>query len=86
MLEVNIITNAKVLKIGEGSVQYERNAELKTIEDLDLIVLALGSRSKNDLVEEMKDKAPKIITIGDALKVQKGIEATAAGYEAAMQL
>lgn len=84
--KVNIITNAKVLEIGENSVQYEQNAEVKTIEELDLIVLALGARSKNDLVEELKGKAPQIITIGDAFKVQKAIEATAAGYEAAMQL
>ena len=49
-------------------------------------MLALGARSKNDLVEELKGKAPQIITIGDAFKVQKAIEATAAGYEAAMQL
>jgi len=48
---VDIMTNTMVKEILEDSVLVERNNEVMTLENIDTVVLAIGSKSENKLAE-----------------------------------
>jgi 2,4-dienoyl-CoA reductase-like NADH-dependent reductase (Old Yellow Enzyme family)/NADPH-dependent 2,4-dienoyl-CoA reductase/sulfur reductase-like enzyme len=83
---VNVQTGAKVTKIGDGKITYIQNGEELQINNVDIVVLAIGAKAYNPLAEQLVGMVPQIIVAGDANKVRKAIDATRDGYEAAMQV
>lgn len=77
---VDIFTSATVKEIKKDSIIFEKDGREQEYTDVDTVVLALGSRSYNPLEEKLKGKVKKIEVIGDALKVNQGIEAIEKGY------
>lgn len=77
---VDIYTGATVKEIKETSVVYECNGKLEEYTDVDTVVLALGSVSYNPLEAQLAGKVKKLAVIGDAAKVNQGIEAIDKGY------
>lgn len=75
-------TNATVKEIKKDAVIFEQYGEIKNYGNVDTVVLALGSKSYNPLEEKLKDKVKKLVVVGDALKVDQGIEAIEKGYMA----
>jgi len=62
------------------------NGKDEKVGPADTIVMALGSRSVNTLAPKLEGKVEKLITIGDAVKVRKALEAIEEGYRAGLEI
>ena len=54
--------------------------------DCNAVVLALGSRPVNNLAKELEGKVERLFVVGDASKVGRIANATAAAYNVAVNL
>ncbi|UQD51849.1 NADH:flavin oxidoreductase [Bacillus methanolicus] len=81
---VEIITSATVKEIKQGSIIIEKDHVMKEIGDVDNVVIAVGSKPENALNDKLQGKVEKIITVGDAIKVRKALEAVEEGYKAGL--
>ncbi|MBT4365753.1 MAG: NADH:flavin oxidoreductase, partial [Desulfobacteraceae bacterium] len=70
-----------VKEIHKDGVTIEKKGRLEKIEDIDLVVLALGAEPVNQIVETVKDKVAEVHVIGDALKPRMALEAIDEGRE-----
>lgn len=72
--------NSKIVEINLENLIYDVTLEDGSIERKDIaydnIVLAIGSESRNDLYEDLKDKRVNVEIIGDAKNVGKILDAT----------
>lgn len=77
---VEILTAARVKEIlKHGMVEIEHCGKKMTAGPYDTIVLALGAKPNNDIVNKIIGKCSKVYVIGDVLKVRKAIDAIADG-------
>ena len=81
---VKIYVNAPVKKILDDGVISEIDGTEIKIGPADTIVMAIGAKSVNSLTKELEGKVPQVLTIGDALKVRKALEAVEEGYRAGL--
>lgn len=83
---VEILTSTKLVKINDDSVELEgaKNG-MKSEKKADAVVLAVGVRSVNDLVEETR-KNFNTVVVGDADKVGRIANATRSAFDAALSL
>ncbi len=81
--KVEIKTSAKVTEILPDGVRIQTGDRIEELRGYDTIVLALGTTPVNQLSEELTGKLPgiNIITIGDAKKPRKALDAVAEGWE-----
>ncbi len=70
---VQVIARDEIIVLREGSEQR--------LNGFDSIVIALGARSNDTLVDKMKCIMPELHVIGDARKPRKALEAIAEGFE-----
>ncbi|MFB3925695.1 MAG: FAD-dependent oxidoreductase [Syntrophales bacterium] len=83
--KVRILVNTTVKEVlADGAVIIKDNVA-ETI-NADTVIVAAGSKPNNDLAAELADKSYKVVTIGDASKVGKVMEALEAGYLAGLQM
>lgn len=75
--EVKDIRDGKVLVSHDGN---ERWLEAGTI------ILALGSRANNEILQALEGKVPQILPIGDCVEPRKAKEAIHEGFAAALQV
>ena len=83
---VTMITSAKVIEILADGVRYLKNDREETIQGMDTIVLATGTRSCNALSEEMKGGPITTFVLGDAKEPRRAVEAIAEGSEIARSI
>ncbi|HIX82216.1 MAG TPA: FAD-dependent oxidoreductase [Candidatus Erysipelatoclostridium merdavium] len=79
---VNVVTGAKVTKITDDSITYEKDGEVHTV-SCDTVLNAAGFKPNNqleDLLEEKYDD--KVVVIGDAVAPRKILTAIHEGYHA----
>ena len=50
------------------------------------VICALGQRARRDVVEELQDSAPYVVSIGDCAKVATITQAVYQGYHAALDI
>jgi len=81
---IDVRVNTKLLSIGDGYVEVERDGKKEKIE-CDEVMLALGFRPNFDLEEGLRGKV-EAITVGDANKVGKVIDAVWSGFAATSNL
>lgn len=79
--QVKIITSAKVKEILDDGVVVARNGQEEAIHGMDNMILAMGTRSVDELSEKIKDKVAEVYLVGDAKKPRKALEAIAEGAE-----
>ncbi len=79
------ISSAKLLEVTDNGVklEYIKTGEIKDI-DCDSVVLSLGSKSVNDLLEGLKENCNNVFTIGDAERVSNIARATSSAYDVAL--
>jgi len=82
---VTIYTNTLVKEIVDDGVIVDRDGKEKKIEPVDTIVIAVGVKPVNELVNRLEGKVNKLITVGDALEVRKALEAIEEGYKAGLE-
>jgi NADH dehydrogenase FAD-containing subunit len=83
---VKIITGAKAEAITNLGVLINVGGQRQLLEGFSTIVLATGSKSIDDLAQELKGVVEELYVVGDARKVARIADATAQAAEAAMQL
>ncbi|MGE5415842.1 MAG: FAD-dependent oxidoreductase [Acidobacteriota bacterium] len=76
---INVMTSTKVVAIEDDRVVVEKDGQQSKIA-AHMVVMAVGSRSVNDLYEKLKDASPEVHLIGDAQKPRKIMDAVHDGY------
>ena len=84
--DVKIYVNAKVKNIFKDGVMVERNGGEETLGPFDTIVLAVGLEPCNELSAALVGKVDRVMTIGDAGKIAKALEAIEQGYMAGLEI
>jgi len=84
-LGVQVQTETKIMRIGEGQVYVERPGGEDTI-PADTVVVCLGSVVNDDLPEKLKGAVAQVIVIGDARKPRKVTDAVLEGALAVLNL
>lgn len=82
---VNILNLVKVVAINKNGVLVEK-AEGQELISADTVVLAIGSRSNNNLYEELHGDVSKLCLIGDASKPRKIQDAIREAYDEAIRI
>lgn len=83
------ILGTKLLSIDEKGIEVAGTKEKKPAPrhiDCDAVVLSLGSRPVNNLAKELEGKVERLFVVGDASKVGRIANATAAAYNVAVNL
>ena len=85
-LGINTLTNTKCLEIKENSVIVENDGELKELENIDSVVIAIGSKSNSSLADIIKEMGKPYHVIGDAVKPRRALDAIWEGAEIARKI
>lgn len=81
---VKIRTCMKCTEItDEGVITVDQNGE-RVAFACDTVVVAVGYKSRSDVVDALVDTAPEFIAVGDCVKPRKVLQAVRTGYDAAM--
>jgi 2,4-dienoyl-CoA reductase-like NADH-dependent reductase (Old Yellow Enzyme family)/thioredoxin reductase len=81
---VKIKTCMKCTEItDEGMIAVDQNGECVAFA-CDTVVVAVGSKSRSDVVDALADTAPEFIAVGDCVKPKNVLQAVRMGYDAAM--
>ncbi len=83
---VSLICKAKVTRVEEDKIYYEKDGEEHCIVDADTLVFAAGYRINPQMEETLKWAGVNYQLIGDAQKVGNIKDAIHAGYEAGIRL
>ncbi|OGO08828.1 MAG: hypothetical protein A2Y61_06920 [Chloroflexi bacterium RBG_13_60_13] len=79
---IRIFTSTQVREIRSGGVVVvSRNGSEEAWSAFDTIVLACGTKSRDELSTKIKDLAAEVHVIGDAAKPRRGLEAIREGSE-----
>jgi 2,4-dienoyl-CoA reductase-like NADH-dependent reductase (Old Yellow Enzyme family)/thioredoxin reductase len=83
---VEILTGARVVAARRGAVTVEGFDG--GVQDLagDTVVLAMGMRSRSELVAELAGVAPRVVAVGDCVKPRLIIDAVREGFHAVAEL
>jgi len=81
-LDMRVYKSAKVCEINEDTVTIERKGKTIVLDEVDTVVVAVGSRSVNTLEEVVTDLGIPVKVIGDSKKVRNGLHAIYEGYMA----
>jgi pyruvate/2-oxoglutarate dehydrogenase complex dihydrolipoamide dehydrogenase (E3) component len=81
---VKIRTRMKCIEItDEGVIAVDQNGEQVAFA-CDTVVVAVGYKSRSDVVDALIDTAPEFKAIGDCVKPKSLLQAVRTGYDAAM--
>ena len=78
---IEVHTNTKLTKVGEGTVYAEEFGEPVEFHNIDMVVNAMGVRTYNPLMDELKDCGCKVVAVGDACKAKNGYKNIREGYD-----
>ncbi|QVK19598.1 FAD-dependent oxidoreductase [Mycoplasmatota bacterium] len=84
--DVIIYTNSTVESISDTYVNIKTSDKSIKLENVDTVVLALGSVSNNVLYEKMRYISKCVKLIGDASEVRSALEAVEEGFQAGMNI
>jgi NADH dehydrogenase FAD-containing subunit len=83
---VRIYVGAKVKEIRPDGLVIERDGREENIGTFDTVVLAVGVEPCNELTGILEGKVPQLVSIGDAVKTRKALDAIAEGYMAGWKI
>lgn len=78
---IRIITSATVKEILEDGVIFMKDGREEAIHEMNFIILAMGTKSFDELSGKIKDKVSEVYVIGDAKQPRKVLQAIAEGAE-----
>ncbi len=85
MMGVDLRRGARLLEIKDDAVVVETEKGQESI-PADTVIMAVGSRSVNDLAAAVMTEGVKVVTLGDAKEPRKLTEAIREGFEEALKL
>jgi NADPH-dependent 2,4-dienoyl-CoA reductase/sulfur reductase-like enzyme len=83
---VNLETRVKVTRVTEGGVFAVNEKGEERFYEADTILLAVGLKSRTEMVESLRNCAPDFIVIGDCLQPATVMEAIHMGHFSAMSI
>ncbi|WP_202895082.1 oxidoreductase [Paenibacillus sp. 23TSA30-6] len=83
--EVKQYTETKVVEILDDGVEVE-NSQGRFILQADTVVLALGYKPNNTLVNELKTVSDNVVVVGGALKTSNALHAIQEGFDAGISI
>lgn len=83
---VTVLSDCHVLEIIGDRIKVSRNDGHGFLTSIDTVVLAVGSRSLNEMAEVIKREGFQVYTIGDAKKPRKIIDAVHEGFKIAYNI
>lgn len=83
---VEIIRKARVTKISNTEVRYERAGLMQKIKNFGHAVLALGTVSEQTLFKDLERAGVRVFPIGDCISPRKAIEAIREGFDLALEI
>lgn len=85
-MDVQILTETKFLEITDNGITIaDKDGKRSTLE-ADTVVLAMGLRSDEGLLDALRDTVPEVYTIGDCVEPRKVINAIWEGFRIARLL
>ncbi|MBA7634825.1 Cinnamate reductase [subsurface metagenome] len=81
--DVNILTETKCLEITDNGITIADKYGKRSTLEADTVVLAVGLKSTEGLLEALKDKIPEVYAIGDCVEPRKVINAIWEGFRTA---
>jgi thioredoxin reductase len=83
---VKIKTGLRCTEItSEGVMAVDKDFK-EMLFEADSIIVAVGLKSRSDLVDALQGVAPEFMAIGDCVKPKKVMQAVRTGYDAAMSI
>jgi len=82
---VDVRTNTKVVEILDDGVVVDNGKEIVTI-NADTVVLGLGYKPNNSLVDELKEISDNVIVVGGAQKTSNALIAVREGFDAGISI
>ena len=83
MKGIELRTGTKLVEITDTDVVVETAAGRESI-PADMVVVAVGARSVNDLARRVEQEGTPVMTLGDAACPRNMIDAIREGFEAAL--
>lgn len=83
---VAVHTGHKAVKVTEKGVFCQDKDGNEVLIEGGSVICALGQRARRDVVEELQDSAPYVVSIGDCAKVATITQAVYQGYHAALDI
>lgn len=83
---VRILTSTKVVRFKGKALMVEGPEGHKTLEEFDSIIVSMGSKSNNELADQLKEKVSDLYVIGDALQPRNVMEALLEAQELAFRI
>jgi len=83
---VQIETETSMVEFLDDGAIVSKNGKISQLSGFDTIVLAMGTKSVDDLKEQLEKKISELYIIGDALAPRKAIEAIEEGAKIALQI
>jgi 2,4-dienoyl-CoA reductase-like NADH-dependent reductase (Old Yellow Enzyme family)/thioredoxin reductase len=83
---VKCIANAKCTAISDQGVHFTGKEGKTEIIPADSVVLAAGMQSNTDVMEELRNSALEVITVGDCVNPGTILQATQTGYYTALDI
>lgn len=80
--QIKVYTSSRVTNISEKTITFLRDGKDVTLDGIDTVVVAAGSRPMNQLVKPLEEMGIKVTVVGDAKKVRNGLAAVYEGYMA----
>lgn len=84
--KVEIYTSTKLLEIGDHNITTEHRGQTFTIDCVDYVVMAIGVKTDNRLIEQLEKCTCDVVMVGDANKVKNGYQGIREAYEAALNI
>jgi NADPH-dependent 2,4-dienoyl-CoA reductase/sulfur reductase-like enzyme len=84
--EIQIYVNSTVTEVLDDGLMIKRERGNEKIGPFDTVVVAAGFRPLNNLQSKLEGKVKEIITVGDAVKVRKALDAIKEGYLAGLDM
>ncbi|WP_425057867.1 NADH oxidase [Sporomusa carbonis] len=84
--KIRVLTKSKVREISADGVIIEKEEGTEEITGIDTVVIAVGSKSKNDFLKLIEGDGIPVYAIGDCVKPRKIIEAIHEGLRVAYSL
>ncbi|QNB47804.1 FAD-dependent oxidoreductase [Thermanaerosceptrum fracticalcis] len=84
--KIQVLTKSKVREITVDGVIIEKEEGTEEITGIDTVVIAVGSKSKNDLFMLIEGEGIPVFAIGDCVKPRRIIEAIHEGFRRAYSL
>lgn len=85
-LPITILTETRVEKIDGAHIHFTKDGHAGMITAVDLLVIATGTESVNNLLPQVQESGVRTIVAGDAVQPAKIYEAIHSGFRAGMDI